>query len=112
MDISAPAEDMTVLQTLPAYYTYLKDGDAIFFVPMMVSVLSGTNASNNVVDRPRRQCYTSRALRPPYGPRRKGRTVSLRIGTGGAMRGDIVFDVGIALDDISTARGALQPELG
>jgi hypothetical protein len=38
--------------------------------------------------------------------------VSLRIGTGGAMRGDIVFDVGIALDDISTARGALQPELG
>jgi hypothetical protein len=26
MDISAPAEDMTVLQTLPAYYTYLKDG--------------------------------------------------------------------------------------
>ena len=28
--------------------------------------------------------------------------MSLRIGTGGAMRGDIVFDVGIALDDIST----------
>ena len=27
MDIRGPAEDMTVLETLPAYYNHLKDGE-------------------------------------------------------------------------------------
>lgn len=33
MDIPAPAGDMTVLQTLPAYYTYLKDGGFSKYTP-------------------------------------------------------------------------------
>ena len=33
MDIRGPAGDMTVLETLPAYYTYLKDGDLPQYTP-------------------------------------------------------------------------------